>query len=86
MKVRKRSIEAEAFQIPNPDIEKDLIAFLAWAEEVDFIDWDSGDGDEIIIETLEGPMTAPMGAWVIKGVEGEFWAVKESTDEKETSG
>lgn len=78
MLVRKLPVIVEAFQIPNPDIEKDLLAFHKWCEEVRFIDWESGDGDEIVIKTLEGEMTAASGAWVIKGVEGEFWAIKES--------
>ena len=31
------------------------------------------DGETI--DTLEGPVTAPEGAWVVKGDRGEQWAV-----------
>lgn len=31
------------------------------------------DGPLILIETLEGDMTARIGDWVIKGVKGEFY-------------
>lgn len=30
----------------------------------------------IIIRTLEGPMTASLGDWIIKGVQGEFYPCK----------
>ena len=29
-------------------------------------------GDQIVIRTLEGPMFADIGDWIIKGVKGEF--------------
>lgn len=82
MLVRKLPVVVEAHQIPNPDLEDALIIFLAWAEEVGFTEWDSGDGNEIEIKTLEGVMTARTGDWVIKGVEDEFWAIKESIFDK----
>ena len=82
MQVRKRPVVVEAHQIPNPDIEKDLVAFLDWCTEVGFTNWASGDGNEIEIQTLEGVMTARSGDWVIKGVENEFWAIKESIFDK----
>jgi hypothetical protein len=36
------------------------------------------DGDRLIIPTLEGDMTASLGDWVIKGVQGEFYPCKPS--------
>ena len=33
-------------------------------------------GDKIIIETLEGPLTADKGDWIIKGIKGEFYPCK----------
>lgn len=31
----------------------------------------------LAIDTLEGRMVAKPGAWVVRGVRGEFWAVQE---------
>jgi hypothetical protein len=38
------------------------------------------DGDTphaIVIQTLEGPMRAGLGDWVLRGIAGEFYPVKE---------
>lgn len=37
---------------------------------------------DTIIETLEGPLTAKKGDWIITGVEGEQWPVKKEIFEK----
>ena len=34
------------------------------------------NGNELIIHTLEGDMTASLGDWIIKGVKGEFYPCK----------
>lgn len=36
----------------------------------------------IVIETLEGDMTADFGDWIIKGVQGEFYPCKPDIFEK----
>ena len=36
----------------------------------------------IVIETLEGDMTADYGDWIIKGVQGEFYPCKPEIFEK----
>jgi hypothetical protein len=36
----------------------------------------SGDHQVIEIHTLEGTMTAEVGDWIIKGVQGEFYPCK----------
>ena len=36
----------------------------------------------IVIETLEGDMTANFGDWIIKGVQGEFYPCKPDIFEK----
>lgn len=33
---------------------------------------------EKVIDTLEGPVTAKVGSWIITGVEGEQWPVQDS--------
>lgn len=58
---------------------------LEWStkSQQDIIDWGNGkirkglDGG-VIIDTLEGRMVANTGAFIMKGIEGEFWAVKDS--------
>lgn len=34
------------------------------------------NGDRLVIVTLEGDMTASVGDWIIKGVQGEFYPCK----------
>lgn len=34
------------------------------------------DGDAVVIGTLEGDMTASVGDWIIRGVQGEFYPCK----------
>lgn len=38
--------------------------------------WTDSDGGKILIETLEGTMFASPGDWIIKGVAGEFYPIK----------
>jgi len=82
MLVRKLPMMVEAHQIPDPDIEEDLREFLQWAGVVGFENWDSGNGNEIEIKTLEGVTTARTGDWIIKGFEEEFGSVKQSVFDK----
>jgi hypothetical protein len=43
----------------------------------------SGDNEGgVILPTLEGTMTAQVGDWVVKGVQGEFYPVKDSVFQK----
>lgn len=39
-------------------------------------------GDDIIIPTLEGEMLAKKGDWIVKGVNGEFYPVKDDIFQK----
>jgi len=34
------------------------------------------NGRDIVIDTLEGRMTANIGDWIIKGIKGEFYPCK----------
>lgn len=34
------------------------------------------DSGEVLIDTLEGEMTASIGDWIIRGVQGEFYPCK----------
>ncbi len=82
MLVRKLPMMVEAHQIPDPDVEADLREFLEWAGVVGFENWDSGNGNEIEIKTLEGVSTARTGDWVVKDSEDEFCAVKQGIFDK----
>lgn len=82
-KYRKKPVVIDAHQLPpvQPDRAVDR-QFFDWAEEVDFLDWSSGQNGSIEIKTLEGTMTAQPGDWIIKGVSGEFYPCKPDIFEK----
>lgn len=70
---RKRPVEVEAVQFTGPN----------WRECCRFIgaptfddDETLGDPDELYIDTLEGMMTASLGDWIVRGVQGEHYPVK----------
>lgn len=72
MKVRKKPVEVEAWQIgdewfdgPHPNPLHDPFA----GAPVVF----SNMHHTVSITTLEGTMTASVGDWIIKGVQGEFY-------------
>jgi hypothetical protein len=75
MKVRKKPVEVEAFQLTENNA-----AFLS--------DWCKGllisnsFGSCIQILTLEGAMTARQGDYIIKGVQGEFYPCAPAIFEK----
>ena len=70
---RKNPIVIEARQLGNTH-EEDL-EILAWCGGRSHLHPDRCDLYEI--PTLEGVMIADMGDWVIKGIKGEFYPVKE---------
>lgn len=68
MKFRKKPVVIEAKQFfGDPNLQECL-------------DWIGGNcgGDDtrIVIQTLEGDMTASKGDWIIRGVKGEFYPCK----------
>ena len=69
-------IEAELFTYKSKDRVFNFVACNCSAEFDD-------TGDPILkIQTLEGIMTASIGDWVIKGVNGEFYPCKPDVFEK----
>ena len=77
---RKKPVVIEAMQWTgtNPDAIKD---FAGDAVHVDYLDtaWEVGKGPvycHLTINTLEGPMTASDGDYIIKGIKGEFYPCK----------
>lgn len=37
---------------------------------------------EMIVQTIEGPLKAQAGDWIITGIDGEQWPIKEEIFEK----
>lgn len=66
-KFRKKPVVVEAVQHTDRtgrDIEDFIDRVVEW------------DGQGYLIPTLEGPMRAKLGDWIIKGVKGEFYPCK----------
>lgn len=42
------------------------------------VEADGETGWKVVVETLEGPMTASHGWWLIRGIEGEWYPCKDS--------
>lgn len=80
MQFRKKPIVIEAIQWtgkkiivpPGPE-------WFLKAEQSDVIEL---AGDQLWIKTLEGPMTAQIGDWIIRGVNGEIYPCKPDIFEK----
>jgi hypothetical protein len=79
-KFRKKPIEIEAYQYcggfkPNHWPEWLRSRLVAWDASLE-----PGDvklaGETLCIHTLEGTMVAHFGDWIIKGVKGELYPVK----------
>ncbi|MDQ3541808.1 MAG: hypothetical protein M3440_14100 [Chloroflexota bacterium] len=72
-KFRKKPVVIEAEQFTGNFLkELDFPENFAYA----------GDMSSLVIETLEGNMTANPGDWIIKGVNGEFYPCKPDIFEK----
>lgn len=67
---RKKPVVIEAVQWDGQNRD-DLVAFVG--ESLDVV-WSVGGC--CFINTLEGRMTADMGDWIIRGVQGEFYPCK----------
>ncbi len=74
MKFRKKPVVIDAIQLP-PKGNFDVDTFIAWAEEHG-LEYTSERDETIVIDTLEGKMTAQPGDYIIKGVKGEFYPCK----------
>lgn len=81
MKYRKLPVVIDAVQLPSYD-DDDTTKFLDWCEEVGFENFHSGKEQTIVIPTLEGDMMASPTDWIIKGVNGEFYPVKDEIFKK----
>lgn len=72
-KFRKKPVVIEAMQWDGTNYGP-VVEFLG---DNDFLGASVGPGfDEIVLASLEGPMTASLGDWIIRGVKGEFYPCK----------
>jgi hypothetical protein len=87
---QKRPLVIEAVQWPggaetaSPIIDWILAngGIATWNEE--YPAWESDDGtlghgaapEQILVLTLEGPVSASIGDWIIRGIQGEFYPCK----------
>lgn len=69
-KARKKPVEIEFMHFNNVD---SAIGILLWLENKAKYKLTK---KHLIIKTLEGTMTAELGDYIIKGVNGEFYPVK----------
>lgn len=77
MKYRKKPVEIEAMQFTD-ETKDQVFNFVTCNKEPYF-----KEGKPIlVIQTLEGEMTAELGDYVIKGVNGEFYPCKSGIFEK----
>ena len=71
---KKKPVVIEARQIGN-DYDEDLTT-LAWCGGRWVEPLEMSPTAQFIIDTLEGPMTANSGDFIIKGLAGEFYPCK----------
>ncbi|MBM0873570.1 hypothetical protein [Staphylococcus epidermidis] len=77
-KARKKPVEIEFIQF------KDIVnvdEIETWTNLQAVYDY-GNDGKMMYIDTLEGVMTANIGDYIVKGVNGEFYPVKPEIFEK----
>jgi len=70
MKFRKKPVVIDAVRWDGANVDE-ILGFILVGGSAR-----RGHGNAIIIETLEGEMTASPGDWIIKGVKGEFYPCK----------
>jgi len=69
MKFKKKPIVIEAMQLTSESVEA-CCHFLGHAHIV------GSSPKHIEIRTLEGPLSAILGDWIIRGIQGEFYPCK----------
>ena len=72
-KFRKKPVVIEAVQFLGSTSQR--LAINMWMEGGEYVNpvVQTRDVGPMFIQTLEGEMTAKPGAWIIKGVNGEFY-------------
>lgn len=80
MKFRKKPVVIEAIQFLD-DAQR-ICEIQEFADKDIRVDYADKDNPVLKVETLEGTMTASVGDWIIKGVNGEFYPCKPDIFEK----
>ena len=74
---RKKPVEIEARQFATPEDGETIASWCGGRYEADVKPSDHTDAwHKVTIPTLEGPITASLGDFVIRGVKGEFYPCK----------
>jgi hypothetical protein len=85
MKFRKKPVVVEAVQWNGNNL-REIIAFTGLNTSASTLTWETYEqlvlNHGLKIFTLEGPMMALIGDWIIKGVSGEFYPCKPDIFEK----
>ena len=68
-KYRKKPVEIEAIQWEG-DNYNEINSFFGSDKFI------GGENNSIVIRTLEGRMLANVNDWIIKGIKGEFYPIK----------
>lgn len=78
-KFRKKPVEIEAMQFIGPDPTRldELVKFDDWVVANQGSRKCRYKGDKMIIPTLEGNHEASPGDWIIRGVNGELYPIKD---------
>ena len=71
-KFRKKPVVIEAMQLTEESVNEVYL----WMECTKGMATDDEGKPILTIPTLEGPMTASCGDWIIKGVNGEYYPCK----------
>ena len=77
-KARKKPVEIEFIQYIGSNKQE----LYDWSDGVIHLAYESSDTYVFVINTLEGTMTVNMNDYIVKGVNGEFYAVKPDIFEK----
>jgi hypothetical protein len=81
MKFRKKPVVIEAVQWTGRNYSDLCVWGGKWRSFI-YGPGPGTDDDVLIIDTLEGQMSASVGDWIIKGVNGEFYPCKPDIFEK----
>jgi len=72
-KYRKKPVVIEAFQFDSSDALSESIL----KEPNISVKFEESGDTVLLIQTLEGVMTAKNGDWIIKGIKGEFYPCRD---------
>ena len=78
MQFRKKPvvIEARKFETNNAADTANMDSLVAWMNAGSAARQAWHNATDIFIETLDGEMRAEVGDWIIQGVKGEFYPIK----------